>query len=106
MPATRCFAAAGKVVFRQPEPMTGTDSRDTDALAAEATLSADDIQDLAEQVPDLLKAAVGHGLEFRVRIALGGDPLPVRNAIARINALLAKASEGRKLKQVYAGCRV
>lgn len=98
MPATRCFAAAGKVVFRQPEPMTGTDSRDTDALAAEATPSADGIRDLAEQVPDLLKAAAGHGLKFRERIALGGDPPPAPDAIARINALLAKASEGWKLK--------
>lgn len=94
------FAEAGKVVFRAPEPVTKPvpDKEDPGALAAEAKLSADGIQDLAEQVPDLLKAAVGHGLEFRVRIELGGDSPPAPDAIARINALLAKASEGWKLK--------
>ena len=75
------FAEAGKVVFRAPEPVGPEpvkDNRDPGALAAEATLSADGIQDLADQVPDILKAAVGHGLEFRVRIELGGDPRPPR----------------------------
>ena len=94
------FAEAGKVVFRAPAPVrpVGPKPDPVGALAAEATLSADGIQDLADQVPDLLKAAVGHGLEFRVRIALDGDPPPAPDAIARINALLAKASEGWKLK--------
>lgn len=98
------FAEAGKVFFRAPEPAPVTrrepepDNPDPGALAAEATLSADGIQDLADQVPALLKAAVGHGLEFRVRIELGGDPPPAPDALARINALLAKASEGWKLK--------
>ena len=95
------FAEAGKVVFRAPEPVepgVGPGPAPAGALAAEATLSADGIQDLADQVPALLKAAVGHGVEFRVRIELGGDPPPAPDALARINALLAKASEGWKLK--------
>ena len=41
---------------------------------------------------------MGCDLKFRVRVELGGDKPPGPDAIARIDALLAEASEDWKLK--------
>ena len=41
---------------------------------------------------------MGCGLKFRVRVKLGGDTPPAPDAVARIDALLAEASEDWKLK--------
>ena len=65
---------------------------------AETTLRADGIQDLADQIPGLLEAAVGHDLEFRVQMRFGGETPPEPDAVDRVNALLAEASEELKLK--------
>ena len=96
--------AAGNVVLRAPakDDRVG-DGKDgapkpKGALAAETTLGGDGIQDLAEQILDLLKAAVGCDLKFRVRVELGGDTPPDPDAVARIDALLAEASEDWTLK--------
>ena len=67
------------------------------ALTAETTLRADGIQDLADQIPSLLEAAVGHALEFHVQVRFGGETLPDPDAVDRVNALLAEASEELKL---------
>ena len=99
------FAEARNVVFRAPAKegrgaggeSPGPAPAPGGALAAEAVLPADGIQDLAEQIPGLLQAAVGHDLKFRVRVELGGAPPPDADTIARIDALLAEASEGWKL---------
>ena len=64
---------------------------------AEATLPANGIQDLADQIPDIVKAAVGHDLEFHLRVELGGEAPPDPGAVDRINALLAEVSEELKL---------
>lgn len=53
---------------------------------------------MAEQIPGLIQAAVGHDLKFRVRVELGGDTPPAPDAVARIDALLAEASEEWKLE--------
>ena len=42
-------------------------------LIAEAVLEANGIQDLADQIPDIAKAAVGNDLKFNVRVELGGE---------------------------------
>ena len=67
-------------------------------LTAEATLRANGIQDLANQIPDLVKAAVGHDLKFRVRVEPGGETPPDPDAVDRINVLLAEASERWRLE--------
>lgn len=67
-------------------------------LVAEATLRADGIQDLADQIPDLLEAAVGHDLKFRVRVEFGGEIPPEPDIVDRANALLAEVSEELKLE--------
>ena len=41
---------------------------------------------------------MGCDLKFRVRVELGGDKPPGPDAVARIDALLAEASENWKLK--------
>ena len=67
------------------------------AVTAEATLEANGIQDLAEQIPGLTKAAVGHSLRFNIRIEFGGDTPPDPAAVEAINSLLSTVSEDMKL---------
>ncbi len=65
---------------------------------AETTLRADGIQDLADQIPDLLEAAVGNALEFLVRVRFGGETPLEPDAVNRVNALFTEVSEELKLK--------
>ena len=66
-------------------------------LAAEATLEGHGIQDLAELVPKILEAAVGDPIVFKVRVQFGGDEVPDRAKVERINELLADVSEELRL---------
>ena len=66
-------------------------------LIAEASLEANGIQDLSDQIPDITKAAVGNGLKFNLRIEFGGETAPDPQAVDRINALLAEVSGKLKL---------
>ena len=98
------LANARHVVLRVPkdrnlnERKTGDYTRKPEGLlVAEATLLANGIQDLADQIPDLVKAAVGHDLKFRLRVEFGGETPPDPDAVNRINALLAEVSEELKL---------
>ena len=54
----------------------GYSARPQGVLTAEADLEANGIQDLAEQIPELLAAAVGSNLKFSVRIEFGGETIP------------------------------
>ena len=99
------FAEARNVTFRTPGKDDRGDGGGEDdapkpkgALTAETTLRADGIQDLADQIPGLLEAAVGHALEFHVQVRFGGETPPDPDAVDRVNALLAEASEELKLK--------
>ena len=62
-------------------------------LTAEAMLEANGIQDLADQIPEITRAAIGTDLKFNVRVEFGGDEPPSAEAVARINALLAEVSD-------------
>ena len=64
---------------------------------AEATLEANGIQDLAEQIPGITMAAVGSSLKFNIRIELGGDDAPGPAVVDAINVLLSTVSEDLKL---------
>ena len=58
--------------------------------AAKVRLDASQIQDLAEQVPDLLAASAGHGLRFDVSVTLAAQaPTDVR---ADVDGLLANVA--------------
>ena len=66
-------------------------------LIAEAVLEANGIQDLADQIPDITKAAVGNGLKFSIRVEFGGDTAPDSEAVEKINQLLSEVSDDLKL---------
>ena len=68
------------------------------ALRAEAVLEANGIQDLADQIPDITKAAVGNDLKFKVQIDLGGEKSPNPEAVKTINDLLSDVSDSFKLE--------
>ena len=67
-------------------------------FTAEATLEANGIQDLAEQIPEMTMAAVGHQLRFNIQIELSGDDPPEPSVVEAINSLLAEVSEGLELQ--------
>ena len=67
-------------------------------FTAEATLEANGVQDLAEQIPEMTMAAVGHQLRFNIQIELSGDNPPEPSVVEAINSLLAEVSEGLKLQ--------
>ena len=67
-------------------------------LRAEAALEANGIQDLADQIPEITKAAVGNDLKFKVRIDFGGEKSPDLEAVKKINELLSDVSDSFKLE--------
>ena len=66
-------------------------------LSAEAILETHGIQDLAEQIPSIAKAAVGNTIRFNVRIELEGETVPDAKTVEAVNALLSEVSEELKL---------
>ena len=67
-------------------------------LTAEAVLEANGIQDLADQIPEITKAAIGNDLKFGVRVELGGKGPPSAEAVEKINELLAEVSDTLRLQ--------
>ena len=66
-------------------------------LIAEVVLEANGIQDLADHIPDIVRAAVGNQLKFNVRVEFGGETAPDSEAVDRINDLLSAVSDKLKL---------
>ena len=66
-------------------------------LVAEAVLEANGIQDLADQIPDITKVAVGNELKFNIRVEFGGETAPDPESIKKINELLSYVSDKLKL---------
>jgi hypothetical protein len=67
-------------------------------LAAAAELKSYQIQDFAEQIDELMKAAVGHELKIHLRLELSGSTPPSDEAIAKINELLKEIGEDFELR--------
>ena len=67
-------------------------------LTAEAVLEANGIQDLADQIPEIARAAVGNDLKFTIRVELGGNVPPPADAVAKINELLAEVPDMPQLQ--------
>ena len=98
------FAGAQHAIFQVP---TGQGIREggdgpykpkpRGLLSAEAVLEAHGIQDLAEQIPAIAKAAVGNTIRFNVRIELEGETVPDAKTVEAVNALLSDVSEELKL---------
>jgi hypothetical protein len=73
-----------------------------DALLAarrfsEAELQISEFQDLADQLADVKKAAIGHEVKFTVRIEVGGKPVS-DEVVTRLNEVLGKVSDKLKLR--------
>ena len=66
-------------------------------FVAEAELTPAQMQDLGEVLPDLMTAAAGCGLKFRVRIEVGGTKTPDGETVAKINQALGAIPGGLKL---------
>ena len=66
-------------------------------LTAEAVLETHSIQDLAEQIPAIAKAAVGGSLRFNVRVEFEGGLVPDMTVVETINGLLSEVSDELKL---------
>ncbi|MCY4603567.1 MAG: DUF499 domain-containing protein [Gemmatimonadetes bacterium] len=93
------LASAQQVIFEVPSTAREEPSepKPRGLLMAEDVLEANGIQDLAEQIPELTKAAVGTPLKFNIRIEFGGETKPDPEAVEKINELLAEVSDKLKL---------
>ena len=100
MPWPCDFTQAQSVMIQLPQShgvQTPPQDRLLGTVTAEAMLEANGIQDLADQVPQIAKAAVGNSLKFNIRIELGGDESPDPKVIDEINILLSSVSDDLKL---------
>ena len=95
---------AQHVVFQVPDrtdvhddPKGGYVRKPAGQLTAEAELEASGIQDLSDQIPDIIEAAVGAGIRFNVRIELGGKTPPDPEIVDKLNKLLGEVSDDLKL---------
>jgi len=87
------FAQAQHVRLRlAPEPVTPkAGEKPTGQLSATAEVSPSQLQDLADHVGELKKAAAGHELKLHVTISMGGDSAPPQGVVDRINQVLQDA---------------
>lgn len=68
------------------------------ARVAEAVLQPSQIQDLADQIGEIAKAAVGLNPKFKLTIELDESGQASKETIARINQLLEDISDDLKFK--------
>jgi hypothetical protein len=61
-------------------------------------LRGNEIQDLADAVAEVAKAAAGHDLRFFVRVELGGEKAPPEDVVEAVNKVLTKVSGNLKLE--------
>jgi hypothetical protein len=70
-----------------------------DVLVAEAELKPNEIQDLADQLAEIKKAAGAIDLRFRLRVEVNGKgSVPAPSLIGKLNELLKKVSDRLFLK--------
>jgi hypothetical protein len=86
------YAGAGSVRLRAPSeappPPPPPSPPKPGVLVAEAELTPAQMQDLGEVLPDLMAAAAGCGLKFRVRIEVGSAKPPDAETVAKMNQML------------------
>jgi hypothetical protein len=97
------FAGAATIKLRVPheEPSRVKERHEVskpNVLIAAADLRLNQIQDLAEQVAELAKLAVGFDLKFRLQIEFGGTSRPPDDMIAKMNVLLQEIANDLKLQ--------
>ncbi len=96
------LAEAGRVDLRLPAqapPRKPDDQlRPKGTRTAKAQLKSGQIQDLADRVADITKAAAGMDIRFTVTVELGGDSAPAPEAVERLQELLGDISADFKLE--------
>lgn len=96
------LAEAGRVDLRLPAqapPRKPDDQlRPKGTRTAKAQLKSGQIQDLADRVADITKAAAGMDIRFTVTVELGGDSSPAPEAVERLQELLGDISADFKLE--------
>ncbi|MCC6795258.1 MAG: ATP-binding protein [Candidatus Hydrogenedentes bacterium] len=65
---------------------------------ASAVLTTDQLQDLADQIGEIKKAAAGAGLEIYVTIEVGNDTLPSEGTMSIVGSILRGISDRLELK--------
>jgi hypothetical protein len=94
------FSGAQTVKLRVPkdQPLPPSQPPSTpDVLAAEAYLEPSQIQDLADQIPEITRAAAGQDLKYHVRIELKGEDQTKDETAKQINQLLRDVSDKLQL---------
>ena len=66
-------------------------------MITEAYLEPSQIQDLADQIPEITKAAAGQDLKYHIRMELKGDEKTREEVAKQINELLKSVSDDLKL---------
>ena len=79
----------------KPESVSET----TGAYTSSATLEPDGLQDLVDALPEIVKAAAGVALEFRLDVTLGDGKEIAPDTVESINELLKDVSPDLRLKQ-------
>lgn len=98
------YAGAGSVSIQLPSEKhgggTGTGvagpaaSRPDTRVSPELVLKANQLQDLNDVIPELLRVAAGHELTFKMSVAVKGSQRPKDDVVQAINTLLKQVGEG------------
>ncbi len=98
------FTGASTVCLQLPEVKTGTGAPGgpgtetgpppNTRVSTELVLKANQLQDLSDLVPELLRAAAGQEIGFTVRVAIKGKDRPKDDVIRAINELLKQVDAG------------
>ncbi len=92
-PCERTGAAA--VSLRLPVAEQGGGPGPRQVLVARAELSANAVQDLADKIADITRAAAGYHLKLELKVEMASTT--PREVVTEINRLLAEVSDGLKL---------
>ena len=90
------YVAAQNVKLRVPKALSSPPPPPPpNVLIAEAELKPNEIQDFAEQLPDIRKATGNLDLKLHLRLELDGrEKSPAKDMVAKLNDLLTKVSKG------------
>lgn len=98
------YAGASAVSIQLPsEKQTGSTgttvggpgvARPDTRVSPELRLKANQLQDLNDVIPELLRVAAGHELTFKLSVAIKGSQRPKDDVVLAINTLLKQVEEG------------
>ena len=80
------------IPVRTQRPATPATQPSPGVRVAEAELKPNQLQDLADIVGDLVHAAVGHDLKFRVRVELRSTDSKSEETVGKINKALKEVA--------------